>query len=316
MNEASAYAPANIALAKYWGKRNEELNLPITSSLSISLNQYGATTTLKEHTQHDYFQLNGHAIEPNTEFSSRLTQFLERFRPHPNFYFEVDTHSTVPIAAGVASSACGFAALTLALNSFLDLNLDDAALSILARRGSGSACRSLWHGFVEWQAGKLDNGMDSFATPLPQEWHELRIGLLLFNTEKKSISSRAAMHQTVLTSPFYREWPQIVAKTLVTLHSAIDEKDFSLLGATAEANALAMHSTMLTSEPSICYWLPETVATMQKIWQLRAQGLELYFTQDAGPNLKLLYLQQDEHLIQETFPSIISIAPWNLQNAQ
>ena len=308
---ATAYAPANIALAKYWGKRNTELNLPQTSSLSISTNQYGATTQIKQHAQEDLFELNGNKVETGSEFCIRLKQFLDLIRPEPKFYFAIATQSTVPIAAGVASSASGFAALTLALNHYFNWQLSDSKLSIMARLGSGSACRSLWHGFVEWHAGSALNGMDSFAAPLPDRWSDIRIGLLLFSTHKKAISSRAAMQQTVTTSPFYKEWPTLVAKAIDDLHIAIANRDFLLLGETAEANALAMHATMLTAKPSICYWQPETTATMQKIWQLRAQGLPVYFTQDAGPNLKLLYLQKDEQTVYQYFPEIIAIDPWH-----
>ncbi|MFI4955314.1 MAG: diphosphomevalonate decarboxylase [Gammaproteobacteria bacterium] len=312
ISHAIATEPANIALAKYWGKRNEELNLPITGSLSISLGKYGATTEIAQHSAGDLFLLNGNSIEPNSEFSTRLKLFLDLFRPYPEFYFTVKTQSKIPIAAGVASSAAGFAALTRALNVFFGWNLTDSMLSILARLGSGSACRSLWHGFVEWQPGTQEDGMDSFAKPIPSEWRDLRIGLLLFNIEKKAISSRKAMQQTVLSSPFYREWPQHVAKSIQALHQAISQQDFILLGKTAESNALAMHATMLTADPTICYWQPETVTGMQKVWHARNNGLPLYFTQDAGPNLKLLFLQEHSHVVKDIFPEVTIIDPWDL----
>lgn len=309
---AVASAPANIALAKYWGKRNTELNLPITGSLSIALGKYGATTEIAPNTTEDVFFLNGKVQALDTEFSIRLQQFLDLFRPHPHFYFTVKTHSEIPIAAGVASSAAGFAALTRALNDFFTWNLSDTLLSLLARIGSGSACRSLWQGFVEWQVGSRADGMDSFAQPILSDWYDLRLGLLLFNTQKKVIGSRQAMQQTVQSSPFYREWPEQVANAIQALQHAIHTQDFILLGKTAEQNALAMHATMLTSEPAICYWQPETVLGMQKVWQARHEGLPVYFTQDAGPNLKLLFLDEHRTQIQDIFPEVIIINPWDI----
>jgi diphosphomevalonate decarboxylase len=307
---AQAYAPANIALAKYWGKRNEIINLPFTSSLSISLGDYGATTTVKQHATHDHYTLNGAEQDQSTEFSQRIMQFLNLFRPSKDFHFKIETISTVPIAAGVASSAAGFAALTLALNQFFAWNLNPQQLSILARLGSGSATRSLWQGFVQWHAGIAEDGMDSYGEPLDYQWPELRIGLLLLSTAKKPISSREAMQRTVRTSPFYNRWPQQVAHAVVSLRKAIQNKDFNCLGKTTEENALAMHATMLTAQPTVCYWLPETLATMQKIWQLRESGMPVYFTQDAGPNLKLLFLAEHRAELQKIFPELIIIDPF------
>jgi len=307
---AHAYAPSNIALAKYWGKRNEILNLPFTGSLSISLANYGVTTEVAAALQEDRYRLNSVDVDPDTEFSRRIRDYLDLFRPHENFYFDINTQSNIPIAAGVASSAAGYAALILALNQFFAWNLDKKSLSILARLGSGSACRSLWHGFVEWHGGMEEDGMDSYAEMIDLPWPELRVGLLLINSEKKSISSRVAMQQTVLTSPFYQQWPHLVAHAILDLRNAIDIQDFPVLGQTAEANALAMHATMLAAKPSICYWQPKTVAVMQKVWQLRKEGLHVYFTEDAGPNIKLLFLEDKSKILQEIFPEMILIEPF------
>lgn len=310
LNTAQAYAPANIALAKYWGKRNENLNLPFTSSLSLSLGNYGANTAVKEHTGQDRYVLNDVEQDKNTEFSQRLAAYLDLFRPHSDFHFLIETTSTVPIAAGVASSAAGFAALCLALNDFFGWHLSKEQLSILTRLGSGSAARSLWPGFVQWHAGIAEDGMDSYAEKLDYHWPELRMGLLLLSTEKKHTSSREAMQRTVRTSPFYNRWPQQVAHAVVNLRKAIQNQDFNCLGRTAEENALAMHATMLTAHPTICYWLPETLATMQKIWQLRESGISVYFTQDAGSNLKLLFLADQILMLSQLFPELIIIDPF------
>lgn len=307
----SAYAPTNIALVKYWGKRNNELNLPVTSSLSIALADHGVTTSLRlSEDSADKIVLNQVAINPETVFAKRLTQFLDLFRPAGKT-FHVMTQNQLPVAAGLASSAAGFAALVLALNLLFDWQLSDRELSMLARLGSGSASRSLWDGFVEWHQGEREDGMDCYAEPLMFDWPELRIGLVIDHPEEKVISSREAMRLTVETSPFYKQWPEKVANDLVRVKQAISDRDFKLFGETAESNALAMHATMLTAEPSILYWQPETVAAMQKIGQLRVEGIPVYFTEDAGANLKLLYLEKDEYAVQTAFPKMMRVKGWN-----
>jgi diphosphomevalonate decarboxylase len=298
----NAFAPANIALCKYWGKRDVELNLPVTSSLSISLGEKGAHTTISlSDESFDKIKVNGEFISPDTVFAQRLVSFLDLFRPLEKESFFVETNSNIPIGAGLASSACGFAALIQALDALFGWELQKKELSILARLGSGSACRSLWQGFVKWNVGVSADGMDSFAEPLLMKWPELRIELLTLSTEQKSISSREAMNRTVATSPFYKDWPGVVAKDIETIEKALLEKDFSSFGKAVESNAIAMHALMLTASPSILYSKPETIALIKKIWQKRAEGLKVYFTQDAGPNLKLLFLAADAAEIKKSF---------------
>jgi diphosphomevalonate decarboxylase len=295
----TAYAPTNIALIKYWGKRNQELNLPVTSSLSISLAKKGAKTTISiSSLGQDIFVLNGNTVPSTSSFYQRLSRYLDLFRPN-NLFFDVNIISTVPIAAGLASSACGFAAMALALDKFFSWQLSSEQLSILARLGSGSASRSLWPGFVEWHKGERDDGMDSYAEPLHEKWPELSVVLMMVSESEKSVSSREAMQRTIETSELYKAWPQKVEHDLKTLKQAIHEKDFDLLGKTAESNALAMHATMLSAWPPISYCLPETITAMHRIWQARAEGIPVYFTQDAGPNLKLLFLKNNKNLIEQ-----------------
>jgi diphosphomevalonate decarboxylase len=297
----TAYAPTNIALVKYWGKRNQELNLPVTSSLSISLAEKGAKTTLSiSLIKQDVFILNGKAVPTTSSFHQRLSRYLDLFR-FDHLYFEANIISTVPIAVGLASSACGFAAMVLALDKFFSWQLSSQQLSMLARLGSGSACRSIWPGFVEWHAGEREDGMDSYAEPLSVQWPELGIGLMMVSDKEKSIGSREAMQRTVETSELYQSWPHKVEHDLIKLKKAIQEKDFDLLGKTAESNALAMHATMLSAWPPVSYYLPETINAMHRVWQARADGVPVYFTQDAGPNLKLLYLHHDREKVERWF---------------
>ncbi|MDR3476929.1 MAG: diphosphomevalonate decarboxylase [Gammaproteobacteria bacterium] len=306
-----AFAPSNIALCKYWGKREQELNLPVTSSLSISLGDQGASAVLTIHDRaHDEIVLNGKSVDVSAPFSQRLSHFLNLFRLNPTQRFSIFIETNVPIAAGLASSACGFASIVKALDALFGWELSNKELSILARLGSGSASRSIWQGFVEWHRGLRDDGMDCFAEAIPDVWADLRIGLLILSAKEKGLASREAMQRTVTNGSLYSAWPAKVSSDLFLLKQAIADRDFQTLGKTAESNALAMHATMLSAWPPIQYAIPETLLTMQKVWALREQGLPLYFTQDAGPNLKLLFCKQDVEQVVSHFPEVKVVDPF------
>ena len=311
----SAWAPSNVALCKYWGKRDQELNLPVTSSLSISLGNKGAFTKIKQEGHADKYFVNSVVIDPKSKFAKRLGKFLDLFRPHgAHYYIEVDTN--VPIAAGFASSACGFASLVQALNNLYDWRLHKQDLSILARLGSGSACRSVYEGFVEWQKGDDYNGMDSYGVKLEYIWPELRIGMLNISTAEKPISSRDAMQITVDTSVLYSDWINRAAHDLDIIKLAIERKDFILLGETAENNAMAMHEVMSASEPPIIYYLPKTIEMIAKVRNMRAEGVPVFFTQDAGPNLQLLFLAEHESKVLQVFPELEVVLPFTDSNSE
>lgn len=301
-----AFAPTNIALCKYWGKRNSELNLPMTSSLSVALPDKGALTGIHL-ADEDRVYLNDAQLAPDSTFVKRIVQYLDLFRPDKAWHLEIFIQMNVPVAAGLASSACGFAALVLALNDLFDWKLTQRELSILARLGSGSASRSLWKGFVEWRAGVQADGMDCYSKALPFEWPELMLAILKVSDQPKSISSREAMQNTVKTGALYGSWPKKVLRDLINIKQSLHKKNFTLLGSTSESNALSMHATMISSWPPICYTLPETLAAMYKVWRLRKEGLELYFTQDAGPNLKLLFLEHDKETVEKEFSNHLEV---------
>lgn len=308
---ATAYAPANIALVKYWGKRDEALNLPVTGSLSISLGPLGSHVELARGTGGaDAVWLNGKPLPADSSFARRAGAFLDLFRPAQDFVFALQARNTVPTAAGFASSASGFAALAKAADGLFGWGLAPRELSILARLGSGSAARSLEDGFVEWHAGTAADGMDSYAERLDAEWPELRVGAMVLCADEKPVGSREGMKRSVETCEFYREWPGRVARDLAALKAAIAAKDFKALGETAEGNALAMHALMAATRPPIVYALPETVAAMRKIWSAREAGLALWFTMDAGPNVKLLFEAKDEPRVREAFPGIEIVVPF------
>ena len=308
---AETYAPANIALVKYWGKRDETLNLPVASSLSISLGPLGSHVRLAPaDSPTDRIFLDDAELPPTTSFARRATAWLDLVRPTPDFAFELRARNTVPTAAGFASSASGFAALAKAADALFGWNLPQKDLSILARLGSGSAARSLADGFVEWRAGSRPDGMDSYGVPLPDRWPTLRIGACVLSSKEKPVGSREGMRRSAQTCPFYPLWPATVERDLTTLRAAIAARDIALLGATAESNCLAMHSLMMATRPPILYALPETLETIRAVWAARADGVPVWFTMDAGPNVKLIYESPAAPAIQSLFPTSTPVTPF------
>jgi len=306
----AAFASSNIALCKYWGKRDAALNLPVNSSLSISLGELGTRTEIKL-SKEDLVYLNDEVVAPDDSFAVRTLEFLDLFRPHfGNIRFEVRTGNNIPTAAGLASSASGFAALVLALDDLAGWGLDRKQLSMLARLGSGSASRSVYDGFVEWHAGSNPAGTDSFAEKIDNEWPEFRIGILEVSSAPKPVGSREGMNRTLETSELYKSWPQQAAADLETIRAAIETRDFQLLGKTAERNALAMHATMLAAWPPLLYFQPETVKQIHRVQRIRNEGLEVYLTIDAGPNIKLIFLEENEAAVADTFPGLQVIKPF------
>ena len=310
--QAMAYAPANVALIKYWGKSNTQLNLPMTDSLSLSLGHMGTMMQVShnDNSNADCLIINESTIERHSIMYKRITEFLDLIRPENNFYFNIVSKSTVPIACGLASSASAYAALSLALNEFFQWDLSKQQLSQLARYGSGSACRSLWKGFVYWSKGISDDGTDSYASPMGIEWDDIRIGIVKAGYEKKKVSSREAMLITQKTSYFYSLWPKLVKEHVCKMKLALEQKNFSLLGAVTEENSLAMHALMLNSNPSIVYSNANTLVAMNKIWSLRQQGLPIYFTQDAGPQLKILFCKNDSKEVSSNFKTLEVVNPF------
>lgn len=310
-----AFAPSNIALCKYWGKRDTDLNLPINGSLSVSLGNLGSHTEITPSTtDRDQVLLNGELQALDSRFSQKVVDFVSLFRKGLDQPLRINTHNSIPTAAGLASSASGFAALMLALNDFYTLQLAPPVLSAFARMGSGSAARSIYTGFVEWHKGENPDGMDSHATPLTLAWPDFRIAIVKVHTKPKTVDSRAGMQRTVTSAALYQAWPDQAARDLGILKQAIHTQDFSALGQTAEHNALSMHATMIASQPPLLYWLPESVALMQRVWTARNAGLEVYFTMDAGPNIKLLFLGESTEDVRATFPELAAsdvIAPFD-----
>lgn len=291
--KAVARAHPNIALIKYWGKRDERLNLPFTDSLSVTLD--GLATTMRVQfvaaLANDVLTINGLRASP--EATRRVTEFLNRLRvmAGTTLSARVESTSDVPVAAGLASSAAAFAALSLASARALHLEaeLDGQALSRVARQGSGSAARSVFGGFVHWAAGIQDDGRDSVARVLyGPDWWPITLLVVIASAAVKALSSREAMRRTVETSPLYDAFRQSTPTYLATVQSALRERRWDTLGPTVEAHALTMHATALTARPSIRFWNSATIRVMDTVEQWRREGRVAYYTMDAGPNVVVL----------------------------
>ncbi len=293
MNEqpaVTARAGANIALVKYWGKRDPVLNLPAAGSISITLQKLTTTTRVSpDPALHaDQFLLDGHPAD-----ARRVARFLDLLREVAGGgpYCRVDSSNDFPTGAGLASSASAFAALALAGSRALGLSLSPARLSELARRGSGSAARSIFGGFVEWAAGQADDGSDSVAAPLlaAAAW-PLEVIVAVTDSSAKAVSSTDGMNRTMQTSPCYPAWVESVQADLSQARRAIAERDFQSLAEVAERSALTMHASAMAARPGIVYWLPATLAALREVRALRASGEAVFFTIDAGPQLKAVCL--------------------------
>ncbi|MBM75052.1 MAG: diphosphomevalonate decarboxylase [Proteobacteria bacterium] len=290
MRSATAIAHPNIALIKYWGKRDRQLNLPSVSSLSLTLDTFQTQTTVKWGSHSDSFVLNG--TKNQGKEAQKVFSFLNLLEPNRP-YCQVESFNNFPTAAGLASSSSAFAALALAASSAGQLPqaaLDQRhTLSVLARQGSGSACRSLWGGWVLWNKGHKEDGTDSHAHPIhPSDYWDLKLIVAVVSSEPKKIGSTAGMIHTEKTSPLYPLWVQSSDDDLEEAVHAIEHKDIQRLGAVMEHSMLKMHATMLAARPAVRYLKPQSLSVLDKLEDLRSDGVLCYGTMDAGPNVKIL----------------------------
>ncbi|MEQ7221847.1 diphosphomevalonate decarboxylase [Vagococcus fluvialis] len=294
-------AHTNIALIKYWGKRNDELFLPMNSSLSLTLDAFYTDTevVLDSDFTSDTFFLND--VKQDEKETEKITKFLNLFRNEVNMKTKacVKSYNHVPTAAGLASSASAFSALAGAMNQASGLNLDSKTLSTFARRGSGSATRSIYGGFVEWYMGEDDLSETSHAIPVDDASWDIGMIVIAVNTGRKKLSSRVGMKQTIATSPFYSSWVETATSDLTKMKDAIKQKDFITLGEITESNGMKMHATMLGAFPPISYWEPDSVKAIQTVKEIRGMGIPCYVTMDAGPNVKVLCKASDMAKIEE-----------------
>jgi diphosphomevalonate decarboxylase len=290
VSKAAAIANSNIAFIKYWGNRDPKLRVPATGSISMNLDGlYSRTTvTFNPALAADVVVLSGEAHSPAS--AKRVSEHLDRIRTLAKIstFARVDSHNNFPTGAGIASSASGFAALTVAACAAAGLQLAERELSILARQGSGSASRSIPAGFVEWQTGLSADGGDSYAFSIAPPDHWVLVDCIaLVSMEHKAVGS-ADGHALAPTSPLQPARIEDTSRRLQACREALLARDFARLAEVVEEDSTMMHAIMMTSNPPLYYWHPATLAVMQAVRGWRAGGLPACFTIDAGPNVHVL----------------------------
>lgn len=296
----TATAHTNIAFIKYWGKKDARLNLPTTSSLSLTLSQFYTTTTVTQNTDKDQLVLNGELTDP-----TRIHHFLNTIRDILGDFpaVTITSENHVPTSAGLASSASSFAALTGAVTKEMGFDLSNQSLSRLARRGSGSASRSFYSHFAIWHAGMDDTS--SFAESLNAPDMPIALVVAEVSTAAKKVSSSDGM-QRAITSPNYNDWLDRSATQFRDMQSAIQQSDIEKIGALAEENALAMHALNLTARHKpFTYFTQETQQILALVSDLRRQGILAFATMDAGPNVKIITTLNDAPKIVTTLHSAL-----------
>jgi len=287
---ATARAQPNIALVKYWGKRDSQLNLPAVGSISVTLDELYTTmrVELDGALDLDTLQVNG---RDTPSMLPRVSRCLDTVLGADRLRARVTSESNFPIAAGLASSASSFAALVVAAAAAGGRSGSVDELARFAGRASGSAARSLYGGFVE-----LRNDAEGMAvnTILDGSQWPLRIVAAVTSRAPKPVGSGEAMEISRKTSPFYSRWIEEQDMDLATARDAIVVRDFGKLASVAEHNCLKMHSVMWASRPPVVYWNAATLACLERVRELQAQGVAAFFTIDAGPQVKVVCLPGDE----------------------
>ncbi|HMN26968.1 MAG TPA: diphosphomevalonate decarboxylase [Caldilineaceae bacterium] len=309
MHKATYRVGSNIAFIKYWGVADATINLPLNNSISMTLADAHTTTTVAWEEQSllpaDEITLDGVVLDERT--AHRLVRHLERIRALAGVAHRarVASRNNFPMASGIASSASGFAALTIAGCRALGLSMDDTQLSTLARLGSGSASRSLFGGFVEWEQGHDHASSVAKALFPPDHWPLYDL-VAVVSGAAKAVSSEGG-HRLAATSPLLGGRLASLPAALNTVRAALAERDLGRLGPVIEQDALAMHAVMMTSTPSLLYWQPGTLEILHAVQRWRNDGLPVYFTIDAGPNVHLICEEQTAALVTpllEELPSV------------
>ncbi|MCF6225807.1 MAG: diphosphomevalonate decarboxylase [Xanthomonadales bacterium] len=307
MHTITAIAHPNIALIKYWGKRDTARNLPATHSLSITLNTLETHTSVNFSAELSVDQVYLNKALAGNTFSARVSACLNEFRKLAGIdkFASVHTNNNFPTAAGLASSASGFAALLTAANAAVESPLDLRQLAILARQASGSAGRSLFGGYVIQHCGQQNDGSDSYAEPLfPAKHWPLEVVIAITSEQEKTTGSTAGMLHTAATAPYWQAWVDRSAEDIHAATTAIQQRDFSALAEVAEASCLAMHALMQSARPGLLYWNAATVELIHKIRHLRASGLAVFFTIDAGPQVKAVCLPEAADKVEAALANV------------
>ncbi|WP_235879669.1 diphosphomevalonate decarboxylase [Polyangium aurulentum] len=294
---ATATAHPNIALAKYWGKREDGVNQPAVPSFSVTLAGMTTTTTVTfdPALDADTFLLGGAPATGGPV--TRVVGLLDRVRKAAGLEgvrARVESANDFPTASGLASSASGFAALALAATAAAGLDPEPARVSDLARRSSVSAARSVFGGFVELPIGGVGEA-DLAAVPVaPADHLPLRVVVAVTREGPKAIGSTDGMLHTVRTSPYFAAWVASAPALFSRVREAVLARDYEALGAAVEESALAMHASSIAARPAIIYWIGATVEVLEAVRGMRARGLLAYATIDAGPHVKVLTTPADE----------------------
>ncbi len=303
---AIARAHPNIAVIKYWGKRDLERNLPAVGSISVTLSDLYSDMAVEidPTLRQDVLLVNG---DESRSMLARVSSCVDNVVSAKRPCVKISSDGNFPIAAGLASSASAFAALVVASAAAFGLNKTHRDLVNLAGRASGSAARSLLGGYVELKNNDDEVVVGNLLTA--DEW-PLRIVVAITAPGPKPVSSGDAMEISRKTSPFYDRWVEQQAEDLAEARAAIRDRDLNRLGAIAEHNCLKMHSVMWGSRPPMIYWNGATIACMQTVRDLRSQGIAVFFTIDAGPQLKAFCAPQDEaavHAALAATPGVVDM---------
>ncbi|KAI0464791.1 diphosphomevalonate decarboxylase [Komagataella kurtzmanii] len=333
---ASSSAPVNIAVLKYWGKRDTNLNLPTNSSISVTLSQKDLRTLTTVNSsrsfEKDSLYLNGvsHSIE-----NDRTTNCLEQLRllrqqleeDDPNlpklsqWKLHIISENNFPTAAGLASSAAGFAAMVAAISKLYELPQDASELSRIARKGSGSACRSMFGGYVAWEMGKKLDGSDSKAVQIapPEHWPNMKAAICIVSDLKKDVSSTSGMQTTVQTSELFQyRVNQVVPPRYSQMVDAIKNRDFETFGTLTMKDSNSFHATCLDSYPPIFYLTDTSKKIIKLIHTLNnAIGkVVAAYTFDAGPNAVIYYESENEEVVLGVLFGVLSnVDGWNEMNS-
>lgn len=285
--QASAQAQPNIALVKYWGKRDIERNLPAVSSLSITLEDIWTRMDVRfGDASSDTLLVNGRS---EAAMLTRVGRCLDLVAGRERRRAAIDSESNFPVGAGLASSASAFAALVVAAERADGGRRDTLSLARLAGRASGSAARSLYGGFVLLEAGETEIEVRQIADA--GDW-PLSVVIAITDEGEKPVGSGEAMIRSAETSPFYGSWLERQPEDIRVATAAVEARDFEALAAVSEHSCLKMHSVMWASRPPIVYWNEATIACMESVREMQSRGHGVFFTIDAGPQVKAVCLPE------------------------
>jgi diphosphomevalonate decarboxylase len=304
MTTATAQASPNIAFIKYWGNRDNVLRIPMNGSISMNLDGLVTRTTVSFQPSLPYDELiiNGHEVMGAG--LDRVSYILDIIRGMADVHerAEVMTENNFPSGAGIASSASAFAALAFAGSKAAGLTLNERDLSRLARRGSGSASRSIPGGFVEWQAGESEEDSFAFSIAGPDHWSLVDCVAIVSTSHKKTGSSEG--HPIAATSPLQAGRVADAPRRLDICRSAILNCDFDAFASIVELDSDMMHSVMMTSTPALHYWKPASLEVMNLVRSWRAEGIPACYTVDAGPNVHVICPETEAHIIEKRLGEI------------